>query len=47
MNIIDSTLWLEYFAGTEKGNIISEIIENPDKIIVPTITIYEIFKNYC
>ena len=44
MNIIDSTLWLEYFAGTEAGNDISEIIENTDELIVPTITIYEVFK---
>jgi len=24
MNIIDSSLWLEYFADTEAGNVISE-----------------------
>ena len=44
MNIVDSTLWLEYFAGTETGNIISETIENTSELIVPTITIYEVFK---
>ena len=44
MNVIDSTFWLEYFSGTEAGNIVSEIIENVDALIVPTITLYEVFK---
>jgi len=44
MNIVDSTLWLEYFAGTEAGNRVSEIIENTNETVVPTITIYEVFK---
>ena len=44
MNIIDSSFWLEYFAGTEAGDIVSEIIENTDELIVPTITVYEVFK---
>ena len=46
MNIIDSTLWLEYFAGTETGDIVSEIIENTNELIVPSITVYEIFKKF-
>jgi predicted nucleic acid-binding protein len=44
MNIIDSTLWLEYFADTAAGNIVSDILENTDELIIPTITIYEVFK---
>jgi len=44
MNVIDSSLWLEYFADTEAGNAVSEIIENTDDLIVPTITLYEVFK---
>jgi predicted nucleic acid-binding protein len=44
MNIIDSSFWLEYFAGSKAGNIISNIIENTNKLIVPTITVYEVFK---
>jgi predicted nucleic acid-binding protein len=44
MNVIDSTFWLEYFSGTEAGNIVSEIIENVDELIVPTITLYEVLK---
>ena len=37
-------MWLEYFAGTENGEIVSEAIKNTDELIVPTITIYEVFK---
>ena len=44
MNIIDSSFWLEYFAGTESGEIISDIVENTDELIVPAITLYEVFK---
>ena len=44
MNVIDSTFWLEYFADTEAGNIVAEVIENTNRLIVPTITIYEVFK---
>jgi predicted nucleic acid-binding protein len=44
MNVIDSTFWLEYFSGTEAGDIVSDIIENPTELIVPTITVYEVFK---
>ena len=44
MNIIDSTFWLEYFADTEAGNVVSSVIENTDALIVPAITIYEVFK---
>jgi len=44
MNIVDSTLWLEYFADTEAGDTIAEVIENTNELIVPTITIYEVFK---
>ncbi|MDR1895012.1 MAG: type II toxin-antitoxin system VapC family toxin [Spirochaetales bacterium] len=44
MNIIDSSFWLEYFAGTNAGNIISKPIENTTDLIIPSITLYEVFK---
>ena len=44
MNIIDSSFWLEYFAGTDAGDIVSDIIEKADGLVVPTITLYEVFK---
>ena len=44
MNIIDSSLWLEYFADTKAGDVVSETVENTNELIVPTIIIYEVFK---
>jgi toxin FitB len=44
MNIVDSSLWLEYFAGSSAGERVASIIENIEKLIVPSITIYEVFK---
>jgi hypothetical protein len=31
MNVVDSMFWLEYFADTEAGNIVVNIIENIDE----------------
>ena len=44
MNIVDSSGWLEYVAGTKNGDIFGKHIENSDKLVVPVITIYEVFK---
>ena len=44
MNVIDSSFWLEYFAGTDAGDIVSDIVESTEELIVPTITLYEVFK---
>ena len=44
MNVVDSSMWLEFFAGTENGKIVSETIKSTNELIVPTITIYEVFK---
>ncbi len=44
MNIIDSSCWLEYFAGTKIGEEIASIVENTNALIVPVITLYEVFK---
>lgn len=44
MNIVDSSCWLEYFADSEVGNMVSSVIEDMDSLLVPSITIYEVFK---
>ena len=44
MNVIDSSMWLEYFADTGASDLVADVIENTDELIVPTITIYEVFK---
>jgi len=44
MNIVDSSCWLEYFAGSKVGNLVSTAIEDLESLIVPSITLYEVFK---
>lgn len=44
MNVIDSSAWLEYFAGSKYAKYFEKIIVNVDYLIVPSITIYEVFK---
>lgn len=44
MNVVDSSAWLEYFADTDRADLFAEAIEDTPNLIVPTISIYEIFK---
>ena len=44
MNIVDSCGWLEYFADDTNASFFSPIITNTKKLIVPSITITEVFK---
>lgn len=44
MNIVDSSAWLEYFAGTKNAAHFEKIIENTSELIVPSIVIYEVYK---
>jgi toxin FitB len=44
MNIIDSSGWLEYFAGGPNAPFFSRPLQKATDLIVPTITIYEVFK---
>ena len=44
MNLIDSSGWLEYFSGSTRGEIYSDVIQDIDNLLVPAICIYEVFK---
>jgi len=44
MNIIDSSGWLEYFADGPHAPFFSPPLQNTAELIVPAITIYEVFK---
>jgi predicted nucleic acid-binding protein len=44
MNVVDSSAWLSYFAGDANAKIFSKPIENIEELIVPSITITEVFK---
>ena len=44
MNVVDSSCWFEYFAGSSVGDAVSPVLEDLENLIVPSITIYEVFK---
>lgn len=44
MNIVDSCGWLEYSAGGPNADRYAGPLEDIDKLIVPTVCIYEVFR---
>jgi hypothetical protein len=44
MNVVDSSGWLEYFADGPNASFFAPALEKLDELIVPTISIYEVFK---
>ena len=44
MNLVDSSGWLEYFAGGKNCEFFSPAIQDTENLIVSTINIYEVFK---
>jgi predicted nucleic acid-binding protein len=44
MNIVDSSCWIEYLMDSEIGVHVAPIIENSSALIVPVITLYEVYK---
>lgn len=45
MNVVDSSAWLSYFASDSDSTVFAEPIENLSELLVPSITITEVFKN--
>lgn len=44
MNVVDSSGWLEYFANESNADFFAPAIEDTSNLIVPSITIFEVFK---
>ena len=44
-NIVDSSGWLEYFANASNASFFAPSIENTNMLIVPSISITEVFKH--
>ena len=44
MNVVDSSGWLEYFGKGANGARFAPLIQKSADLIVPTISIYEVFK---
>ena len=45
MNVVDSSAWLSYFASDSNAAAFAEPIEKLSELLVPSITITEVFKN--
>lgn len=44
MNVVDSSAWLEYFADGPNASFFAPAVERPDGLLVPTLSVYEVFK---
>lgn len=44
MNVVDSSGWLEYFAGGPNADDFYAPLKDSSSLIVPVVTIYEVFK---
>ena len=44
MNVVDSSGWLEYFAGGRHAHTFEPVLEDIDSLIVPAVSVYEVFK---
>ena len=44
MNVVDSSAWLSYFAGDKNAGLFARPIEAIDELLVPGITVTEVFK---
>lgn len=43
-NVVDSSAWLEYLADTKQAAHFAKALQDPDHLVVPVLTIYEVFK---
>jgi predicted nucleic acid-binding protein len=44
MNVVDSSAWLEYFANGPNASVFAKPIEDTERLIVPTLSLFEVFK---
>ncbi|MFQ5946661.1 MAG: type II toxin-antitoxin system VapC family toxin [Anaerolineae bacterium] len=44
MNVVDSSGWLEYFADGPNAAFFAPAIEDPDALLVPSLSLFEVFK---
>ena len=42
--VLDSSCWLEYLGDTSRAGLFASQLEVPEVLIVPVITVYEVFK---
>ncbi|MGB7564869.1 MAG: type II toxin-antitoxin system VapC family toxin [Prochlorococcaceae cyanobacterium] len=42
--MVDSSGWIEFFTGGPNAGPFAEAIERPERLVVPTISLFEVFK---
>lgn len=47
MNVVDSSAWLEYLGDGPNATEFASAIEATEDLVVPTLTVYEVFKRTC
>lgn len=47
MNVVDSSAWLEYFGDGPNAAQFSGVIEAPNELVVPSLTLFEVFTRAC
>ncbi|MXX36117.1 MAG: type II toxin-antitoxin system VapC family toxin [Gemmatimonadetes bacterium] len=44
MNVVDSSVWLEYFADGPNAGEFADVIADVEELVVPAVTLFEVFK---
>jgi predicted nucleic acid-binding protein len=42
--VVDSSGWIEFFTGGPNAGPFAEAIDQPEKLVVPTLSLFEVFK---
>jgi len=44
LNVVDSSAWLEFFAGGANARLFATVIEDEEHLLVPSLVMFEVFK---
>lgn len=45
MNVVDSSGWIEYLAGGRNADFFREPIEDTERLLVPTLSLFEVYRH--
>jgi predicted nucleic acid-binding protein len=46
VNVLDTSGWLAFFTGESNASYFRPIIESPELLVVPTITVFEVYRHF-
>jgi toxin FitB len=44
LHVVDSSSWIEYFTDSPNADTFAPVIEQPEQLVVPSLTVLEVFK---